>query len=211
MTEKTRNPVIAGVILAGGNAQRLGGIPKGTFKLADGISIIEKIILELTKAGFVDIAVSANDQQEYRKYKKQIIPDLRTGIGPLAGIEASLNFFKDRSDAVMFLPCDLPRITTREIMTLKQAFINSDSPVVFIQTSEFFYQPLCAVVHNELANDISAGIEAGVRKPLDLWFKLNAKTVLFESEEPFFNVNSPEDLQVLRRSTAQSFFECKDK
>lgn len=211
MTEKTRNPVIAAVILAGGIAQRLGGIPKGTFKLSDGISIIEKIILELTKAGFVDIAVSANDQQEYRKYKKQIIPDQRSGIGPLAGIEAGLQYFAGCCDAVMFLPCDLPLITVKQILALKDSFIASRNPIVFAQTSKFFYHPLCVAVHNELANDISAAIEAGVRKPLDLWFELNAKTVFFESEEPFFNINSPEDLQVLRRSTSQLFFECKDK
>ena len=203
--------VIAGAILAGGNARRIGGIAKGTLRIAKGMSIIERLISELNLAGIKEVIISANNVAVHKAFEKEIIPDMRTNVGPLAGIEASLNFFRDRSDAIMFLPCDLPCITTREIMTLKQAFINSDSPVVFIQTSEFFYQPLCVVVHNELADDISAAIEAGVRKPLDLWFKLNAKTVFFESEELFFNVNSPEDLQVLRRSASQLFFECKDK
>ncbi len=208
---RSQRAKIVSVILAGGNANRMDGIAKGTLRIAKGLSIVERLISELNLAGIKEVIISANNVAAYEVFGKEIIPDIRTDVGPLAGIEAGLQYFTGRCDAVMFLPCDLPCITVKQILALKDSFIASQNLVVFAQTSEFFYQPLCVVVHNELANDISAAIEAGVRKPLDLWFKLNEKTVFFESEEPFFNVNSPEDLQVLRKSTSQFFFECKDK
>ena len=185
---------IAGVILAGGNANRLDGIAKGLLQVAKGVSIIGQLISELNIAGINEVIISANDYAVYHVFGKEIVPDVRTNVGPLAGIEAGLQYFAGRCDAVMFLPCDLPSITATQILALKNAFVSSKAPIVFAQTSEIFFHPLCVVMHNSLRESISSAIDKEQRKPQDVWKQLGASTVMFEDEMPFFNINSLDDL-----------------
>jgi molybdopterin-guanine dinucleotide biosynthesis protein A len=204
MKDGSKNTEIAAVILAGGSARRLGGIHKGMIQFPDGISIIEKLLAELSQIGIEEVAISANDPITYQVFSKEIIPDLRKGVGPLAGIEAGMRHFADRFDSVMFLPCDLPSITAKQLLALKSAFLVKKAPAVFARTSEFFYHPLCAVVHNGLANNISDAIENGIRRPLKLWFQLAAYPVLFDSDVPFFNINNVQDYNKWHSSRSQS-------
>ena len=186
---------IASVILAGGNASRLGHIPKGKLRLSSGTSIIQRLIDQLTIAGIDDIAISTNNTEEYAVFGKTIIPDNRRGVGPLAGVEAGLGFFSD-FDAVIFIPCDLPAITDREISALIDCFSSELVPVAYVQTDEFFYHPLCAVVHTDVSQSISLAIDNGTRRPLRLWQQLNGKPLRFPSDKPFFNINSFTDLEL---------------
>lgn len=194
MTTEIKRPFIAGAILAGGDARRMGGIPKGMLETCDGISVAERLILELGRADINDIAIIANDRGPYARCGVPVIPDIRTGIGPLAGIETALVHFTGRSDAVLFVPCDLPQITADEFRALKQAFRPAETPVVFARTADFFWHPLCAVVHNALATDISGAIDGGKRKVRDIWRLLDAVGVEFAEHSIFFNINSPADM-----------------
>ena len=86
MTKQIDNFNIAAVILAGGDARRLGNIPKGKLKFPDGTSIIQRLIDQLETAGIDNVAISANDLTAYGEFEKQIVTDKRIGIGPLAGL-----------------------------------------------------------------------------------------------------------------------------
>jgi len=192
-TEATKRN-IAGAILAGGNACRMNGLAKGTLKTAGGISIVEQLITEFNQAGIRDVIIVTNDSGLYQYCGIEIISDLRSGVGPVAGIEAGLNYFVNRSDAVLFIPCDMPKITAKQIWALKKAFILRNTPVVFAKTGDFFWHPLCAVVHNDLFRDISTAIDFGARKVRALWCKVGASSLLFEDESCFFNINNHDDL-----------------
>ncbi|MCK5224221.1 MAG: molybdenum cofactor guanylyltransferase [Planctomycetes bacterium] len=185
---------IAAVILAGGKGRRLGGVAKGKLKLVSDGSIIRHLIDQLETVGIYDIAISANDVAVYSEFNKTIIPDKRIGVGPLAGIEAGLGHFEGSFDGVIFLPCDLPNITFREIVALIESFSKGDAPAVYVQTSEFFYHPLCTVVHNDVKEALSKAIDDGQRRPLHFLQQLNARAAMFSSDEPFFNINSFADL-----------------
>ena len=197
MTAELKN--IAGAILAGGNASRLGGIAKGSIEVYDGLSIIERLIRELHAADINDIVIAANDSRPYRNCGVKIIPDIRTGCGPIGGIEAALVHFEGRYDAVMFVPCDMPNITAKEFRTLKEAFFGTKNPVVFAKTTGFFWHPLCAVVHIGLKKTISAAIDSGQRTIRDLWQKLNAESVLFSDTGAFMNINDFTDMDNWQR------------
>jgi len=177
--------------LAGGDAGRIGGIAKGTLKIAGGVSIIERLISELNKTGIEDIIIIANNSAPYRHYGREIIADTRAGIGPIAGIEAGLRHFAGRTDAVMFLPCDLPQFTTKEMAVLKQAFVEGDDMVVFAQTPDKLYHPLCAIVHTKLIEEISAAIDRGARRPERVWRQAKGAAVQFADDTAFFNINTP--------------------
>jgi molybdenum cofactor guanylyltransferase len=189
--EKNR---IAVAILAGGNAKRLGGIAKGNIEVAPKTTIINRLIAELNSAGLNEIVIVANNAKPYRQYEKPIISDIRLGIGPLGGIESALDCYKDKFTATLFLPCDLPKITAKEISTLIDQFIKSSSQIVFAKTAQNNFHPLCAVVQNSLLKDISAAIDAGIRKVREIWVQHNAVPVIFPDESVFLNVNSKEDL-----------------
>jgi molybdopterin-guanine dinucleotide biosynthesis protein A len=189
----TKKCVIAGAILAGGNACRIGGIAKGTLKAGDGVSIVERLINEMNHAGVSDIVIIANDPKPYQDYGVKIIADIRKGIGPIGGIEAGLVHFAGKSDAVMFVPCDMPNITAKEMLVLKKPFIEAAAPVVFAETGDFFWHPLCAVVHNGLVKQVSSAIDRGERKIRKVWQQVKAITVEFPDETAFFNINNSTD------------------
>jgi molybdopterin-guanine dinucleotide biosynthesis protein A len=200
MTGKSKRYVIAGAILAGGNARRAGCIAKGMLKTDSGVSIIEYLINELSCAGISDIVIIANDPKPYQDYGVEIIADIRKGIGPMGGIESGLSYFSNRSDAVMFVPCDLPNITAKEMLALKEAFIETRAPVVFAETPGFFWHPLCVVVHNDLKEEISSAIDSGQRKIRDIWQQVKAVGVRFADETAFFNINTTADIGRWRKA-----------
>lgn len=193
MIEKPKTSTISAAILAGGNGRRLNGVAKGTIKVG-GVSIVQRLIAQLSCAGVDNIVIIANEPAPYSCFALEVVADIRYGIGPMGGIETGLRYFADHSNAVMFIPCDLPNISAKEILALKQAFISTDWPVVFAETSDFFWHPLCAVVHNGLLETISDAIDAGRRKIRDVWKQTGAARVRFDDEEAFFNINSLTDL-----------------
>ena len=185
---------LAAAILAGGTAGRYGGAPKGLLEVTPGVSILENIIRELKSSGIEEIAIVANDPDPYKSYSLPIVPDLRTGIGPLGGMEAGLAHFAGRCDAVLFLPCDLPAITSEEISALTSASDKEPDLVVFARAGRFYGQPLCAVVPNAFREAISKAIDDGKRKVGEVWRELGAHIVHFDDPAPFFNVNTPDDM-----------------
>ena len=191
--------VIAGAILAGGNARRVGGVAKGVLKAGGGLSIVEHLINEMSYAGVSDNVIIANNPEPYQDYGVKIIADIREDIGPIGGIESGLVHFSGQSDAVMFVPCDLPNITAKEMLVLKETFVESEAPVVFAETPGFFWHPLCVVVHNGLIKQVSSAIDCGERKIREVWRRVKVVRVLFDDETAFFNVNSSKDIDQWRR------------
>ena len=199
MTGKLKKHRIAAVILAGGNARRLGGIAKGAIEVGKGASIIERLLKEFAGANINNIVIAANDSKPYQHFGVEIIADIREGIGPIGGIESGLAHFAGQSDAVMFVPCDMPNISAKEMSALKEGFIETEAPVVFAETAGFFWHPLCAVVHNDLASDISTAIDEGERKIRKFWQQVNADKVLFDDETAFLNINCLADMDRWRK------------
>jgi len=191
---------MAATILAGGKATRLGGIAKGALQVADGVTIVERLISELERAGIADIIISANEPESYQQCGREIVADIHTGIGPLAGVEAALTHLHGRCNAVIFVPCDLPGITTAEITALIDAFVAGDSAVVVAETASSFWHSICTVVHIDSLRAISASIDSGERRVRNVWGQLGVSTVHFDDDAPFANINTPQDLDGWRES-----------
>ena len=191
---------LSGAILAGGKASRYGGRPKGLLPLAEGETILARTIGELRAAGIHDIVIVANDRQIYARFRREVVADLRPGLGPLGGIEAALNHLAPRCDGVLLLPCDLPGITAEEIAALREAFLATGAPVVMAETERGRCHPLCAVVDVSIRPVVSEAIDAGRRSPYRLWLALGAALVHFERTAPFFNLNTPDDAARWRRA-----------
>jgi molybdopterin-guanine dinucleotide biosynthesis protein A len=194
MRETRATQRIAGAILAGGKAQRMGGIAKGMLSAGGSLSLIERLVVHLMRAGLDEIIIAANDDRPYTHIGCAIVPDGRIEAGPLAGIEAALGYFAGRYDAVLCLPCDMPSLSWKEISALIAAFIDTGGPVIFAQTEDGTRHPLCAVVRVDLRDAISAALDRGESTVSDLWSQLGGFALRFDDPIAFVNLNSPGDL-----------------
>ena len=188
-----RGPV-CGAILAGGRAERYGGVAKGLLRVGSE-TIIGRALAAFAGAGVHDVVISANDGEPYGQFGRTIVPDLRSGLGPLGGVEAVLAALEGRAAAVAFLPCDLPGITAAELRALVCAFAAGSELLAVAVTDDSFWHPLCAVVHNAALPAISEALDGGERGVHRVWERLGARPVRFEDPGAFRNINTPRELE----------------
>ena len=187
----------AGVILAGGQARRMGGGDKGLLQLG-GKSLIERVIDRL-EPQVAEIAVNANGDPARFDLELPIIPDsIEEFPGPLAGVLAGMDWAASRGhDHIVtaaadtpFFPCDL----------VPQLILASElAPVVLAATPDgdrMARHPTFGLWPVNLRDDLREALENGVRKVV-LWTdKHGTSLARFSADpfDPFFNVNTPEDL-----------------
>jgi molybdopterin-guanine dinucleotide biosynthesis protein A len=194
MKETRTTPRIAGAILAGGKAQRMGGIAKGMLSAGGSLSLIERLVVHVMRSGVEEIIIVANDECPYTCIGCAIVPDGRIEAGPLAGIEAALGYFAGRYDAVLCLPCDMPSLTWKEMSALIAAFADTGGPVTFAQTEDGARHALCAVVRIDLLDGISAALDRAEFAVSDVWSQLGGFALCFDNPMAFVNLNSPGDM-----------------
>ncbi|MFH1744070.1 MAG: molybdenum cofactor guanylyltransferase [bacterium] len=194
---------ILGAILAGGRSTRMNGLNKGLLERAPGTTAVEYLADEMREAGLEKSVISVNDETRYAELKIPTIPDLRPGLGPLAGVEAVLDYIikEDRADAALFLPCDMPAITRSEIRALLDAFKERSAVVVtaLIRTERDKRYPICCVVHREALPRVSTALDEERLKVGQLWTDLKARDVVFYDAKPFANINTPEEYESFRK------------
>jgi molybdopterin-guanine dinucleotide biosynthesis protein A len=158
------------------------------------LSLIERLVVHLMRAGVGEIIIVANDDRPYTRIGCAIVPDGRIEAGPLAGIEAALGHFVGRYEAVLCLPCDMPSLTWKEMSALITAFVDTRGPVVFAETEDGARHPLCAVVRVDLLAEISAALDRAEFAVSDVWSQLGGFGLHFDSPNAFVNLNSPGDV-----------------
>lgn len=197
---------VAGVILAGGLARRFGGGDKGLRDLA-GRPMLDHVI-ERVSPQVAGLMINAGGEAaRFASYGLPVVADVLEGAqGPLAGILTGLEWAAGEglewlvslpSDAP-FLPCDLVDRLAAEIQA------GAD---IAVARSAGRRHPVIAIWPVRLAADLRrAMIDEDMRK-IDRWTpRFDTRHVDFESEpvDPFFNVNSPEDLERAERLFASA-------
>ncbi|MCK0167836.1 molybdenum cofactor guanylyltransferase MobA [Jannaschia sp. S6380] len=194
-------PVIQphGLILAGGRATRMGGGDKGRLPVG-GRSLVERVIDRIGPQ--VDaLALSANGPPgRWADLGLPVLADADPDRpGPLAGVLAGLDWAagQGRPHIVTaaadtpFLPPDLvPRLLAAAGPTgLALAATRDDDRVR--------PQPTFGLWPTALRDDLRAALAQGTRKILAWTDRHEAGLALFPTAplDPFFNVNTPEDLQ----------------
>jgi len=102
-----------GAILAGGQSRRMGA-PKEGVLLPDGRPMLAHVIAALSAV--CDRAVIVGEARGYRDSGLLRLPDLRPGLGPLAGIEAVLS--SGLSAGYLIVACDQPFVTPELLLRL---------------------------------------------------------------------------------------------
>ena len=185
------------VVLAGGKSKRFGE-DKSQVKLGRKI-LIDYILSELIDE-FNEILIVANDPIKHlpsNKIKK--IKDFKKDLGPLGGIFTAMKWAKDNNKSYKWIasfPSDTP--------FFKKNILNKFLEKVNEKESELFFMTFNDKRHNifglwstSLIDQLEKDLENGSRK-VEKWANnIGVKTInmSFEKEDPFFNINTKEDLK----------------
>ena len=183
-----------GVILAGGQATRMGGGDKGLLPLGTG-TILSHVIARL-EPQVDDLALNANgDTARFAALGLPVISDSIAGFaGPLSGVLAGLDWAagKGASHIVTaaadtpFFPCDL-------VPQLILAAQEADAQIALAYTPDGRH-PTFGLWPTALRDDLRAALQDGLRKVV-LWAdKHGCAAADFPDDAAFFNVNTPDDL-----------------
>ena len=181
---------ISGIVLAGGQGRRMGGVDKGLQVLGDK-AMVEHVIARL--APQVDeIVINANQNLEaYAKFGYPVAPDVTGGFaGPLAGLQAGLQAAKHA--LIVTAPCDSPFLPLDLVARLRAAMGTNDLAVAKTGTQA---HPVFAMVRRVILDHLTAYLAGGGRK-IDAWYAtLKVVEVPFDDEaEAFSNINTRDEL-----------------
>jgi molybdopterin-guanine dinucleotide biosynthesis protein A len=181
---------VTGLILAGGQGRRMGGVDKG-LQMLRGKPMVAWVMERL--APQVDeVLINANQNLEsYRAFGRAVVSDEISGFaGPLAGLHAGLK--RASHPLVVTVPCDSPFLPTDLVSRLREALDGND--VAVARTGDQPHPVFCLLKKGLLQN-LEAFLVAGGRK-IDAWYApLRAVEVAFDDEaQAFRNINTLEEL-----------------
>ena len=187
---------VAGAIIAGGPAKRLGGVAKPFLKVG-GRAIAERQLDLFRGAALARVFVVANDPAPWAPLGIAVVPDRVGGMGPLGGVHAALTAADD-CDAVVCLAGDLPFVEPALLAALRDRAPAADAVA---PRSARGIEPLCARYARALLPVIDACLRAGELAIHELleqrevdWIADGELAALDPEGRSFFNVNTPDDL-----------------
>ena len=188
-----RDPTrVTGLILAGGQGRRMGGVDKGLQPLR-GRPLVAWV-LERLKPQVAEVLINANQNQpEYAKLGCRVIGDEIGGFaGPLAGLHAGLK--ANVHPFLVTVPCDSPFLPTDLVRRLHAALVASHADLAVAKTGQQPH-PVFSLVRESLLHHLTGFLEGGGRK-IDAWYaSLKVIEVAFDDQpEAFSNINTREDL-----------------
>lgn len=192
---------ITGIVLAGGQARRMGGIDKGLVPFS-GRPMIEHA-LERLEPQVDKIKINANrNQARYQTYGHTVFSDAIADYqGPLAGVSQALG--QCDTDYILTAPCDSPLLPSDLAERLLQALLQENAALA-VASVDGRWQPVFALIHRNLAKSLEAYLNAGERK-IDRWMRQHPVAVVsFDDQaEAFINLNTLEELQHLEADLHQ--------
>lgn len=206
---------IAGVLLAGGLSRRMGGNDKALLPLA-GRPLIQHAAERLQpQVGVGSLILNANgDPERFASLGVPVVAD-QTGDfpGPLAGVLAALTWFhhvRPGTTAVASLSADAPFVPRDLVARLAEALVEHSEARVAVAQSRGRRHHVIGLWRMEAADGIADALARGERKVEAMVDRLGAVSVPFadlviggEAVDPFFNVNTPEDLAFAERVLAR--------
>ncbi len=211
MTVGVKGSRLLGALLAGGEGRRMLGrrMPgQQVSGINASVSMVPKPLvscggkslatwgLEALAAVCDHVGIISYDGSLSNMLSVPVRPDLRPGLGPVAGLEAALAWARDEGcEGVLLLGCDMPLVQAPTLRSLRANW--SGSGVVVPQsTGPLGYEPLCGIYGLQIVDIVRAFLDSGRRSMEGLLGELEP-TVLSPSgtnENTFLNVNTPQEL-----------------
>jgi molybdopterin-guanine dinucleotide biosynthesis protein A len=190
-------PPITGVILAGGQGRRMGGVDKGLKVLRSRPMVawvIERFAPQVT-----EVLINANQNLvTYGEFGYRVIPDEIGGFaGPLAGLHRGLS--EAKHGLVATTPCDSPFLPHDLIERLHAALDASGADLTVAKTGNQPHPVFCLCRKSTLPG-LTQFLAGGGRK-IDTWYSsLKVAEVLFDDDpDAFSNINTEDELRAFER------------
>ncbi|MEQ6201735.1 molybdenum cofactor guanylyltransferase MobA [Sulfitobacter sp. HNIBRBA2951] len=188
-----------GVILAGGQATRMGGGDKG-LRLLGGQTLLARVEARLAPQ-VADVALNANgDPARFAAMGMPVIADSLEGFnGPLAGVLAGLDWAAAQgAETIVTVAADTPFFPCDLVPQLLLASEGMAHPLVLAATPDAkrgrARHPTFGLWPVALRDDLRDALNGGLRKVV-LWSDQHqGREAMFPDETAFFNVNTPDDL-----------------
>jgi molybdopterin-guanine dinucleotide biosynthesis protein A len=183
---------VAGIVLAGGQGRRMGGVDKGWVELAGKPMIAH--VLERFRPQVGELVINANQNLDrYGVFGVPVIADAVGGFaGPLAGLHAGLA--ATTKPYACTVPCDSPFLPLDLVARLAVALEGERAELAVARTFDQPH-PVFALASRGVLPHLAAFLAAGGRK-IDAWYAtLEVTEVAFDDEaDAFRNINTRDEL-----------------
>ena len=190
---------VTGLILAGGQGRRMGGLDKGLQPFRDK-RLVDHVYEKLApQVG--GIIINANKNQDaYRTLGVRVVSDAINETdggfaGPLAGLHSGLCV--SRRPFLVTVPCDSPFLPD-DLVARLFAGLESGGAEVAVAKTGGRAQPVFCLVRHSVRDHLIAFLKGGGRK-IDAWYAtLVVAEIAFDDEaEAFANINTSDELKAL--------------
>ena len=188
---------ILGTVLAGGKSQRFGE-DKSQVKLADKL-LIDYILSEIIDE-FNEVLVVSNNSINFRKSKKiSLIQDFKKDLGPLGGVLTAMKWVKDNNKDYQWIstfPVDTPFFKNQILKDFLNKINIEEGKLFFIKSNNTRHN-IFGLWSIDLIDKLEEDLDKGERK-VEVWANsIGVKNInmKFENIDPFFNINTKEDLK----------------
>ncbi|HUP30732.1 MAG TPA: molybdenum cofactor guanylyltransferase MobA [Usitatibacter sp.] len=186
---------VTGVVLAGGQGSRMGGVDKGLQPFRGRPMVTHAI--ERLAPQVDELLVNANRNPEaYAGFGHRVIADEIEGFaGPLAGFERGLAHA--RGALVVTVPCDSPFLPLDLVARLRTGLESQDAQIAVARTGDQAHPVFC-LMRRDVHGSLQAFLASGQRK-IDRWYsELRVAEVAFDDvADAFLNINTHEELASL--------------
>ncbi|HEX9568746.1 MAG TPA: molybdenum cofactor guanylyltransferase MobA [Rhodospirillales bacterium] len=196
---------VAGVLLAGGLARRMGGGDKGMRRLG-GRPIMERILARV-RPQVTTLLVNANgDPARFEGYGLQVMGDVVSGYaGPLAGVLTGLEWAAEHAPTgtrfVASFAIDAPFVPLDLVARLRRA-VTDEGAEMACAASGGRTHPVFGLWPIEIAAELKRAMTDEEIRKIDRWTaRYDLVEVDFPTEpfDPFFNINDPGNLAEAER------------
>jgi molybdopterin-guanine dinucleotide biosynthesis protein A len=188
-----RDAGITGVVLAGGQGRRMGGVDKGLVEL-DGKPMIAHVLDRLVPQ-VAEVLINANQNtSQYAAFGHAVVADAVGGFaGPLAGLHAGMQ--QAKRSLVATVPCDSPFLPHDLIARLANGLRSRDAQLAVARTFDQPHPVFC-LVRRDVLPHLAHFLESGGRK-IDAWYKtlVVAEIGFDDNADAFRNINTRDELR----------------
>ncbi len=192
------HPPTFGVVLAGGQARRMGGGDKALIEIG-GRSILDRVLSRFAPQCAHVILNANGDPARFARFGLPVVADdVPDFAGPLAGILAGLDYAAAHCPDLEWLasvPGDCPFLPADLVQALHAARAAAGTPLACARSGEWRH-PVVGLWPVALREDLRRALtQEGLHK-IEVWTGRHGVALAEWSDrpfDPFFNVNTPED------------------
>ena len=206
---KTDIPQTIGLVLAGGQARRMGGGDKAFIEIG-GKKILDRVLARLRPA-CSHIVLNANgDPQRFAPWGLPVIADsVKDFAGPLAGILAGLDWTARNYPAIEWMvsvPGDCPFLPEGLVERLHAVREEQGKKLACAQSGDWRH-PVVGLWNVRLREDLRKALVVEDLHKIEIWTARHGVAIATWPDrpvDPFFNVNTPEDIVQAEKLAASS-------